>query len=179
MPSIAVLLAPGFEEIEAVTIIDVLRRADLDVKCVSLDAGQVTGSHQITITADLTLDELQADAIDALVLPGGIPGATNLRDHPGVQALIRACVERDALVAAICAAPIALESAGALSGKQATSYPGFELPSADYQDDRVVEHGQIITSRGPGTALEFSLALVARLASQEAADGLRMGMLIQ
>jgi protein deglycase len=178
MPRVAVLLAPGFEEIEAVTIIDVLRRADVDVKCVGVDADQVVGSHQIAIAADVRLDALDVESLDALVLPGGIPGALHLRDHPGVQSHIQACAERGLLVAAICAGPIALEAAGVLVGKRATSYPGFELPSAEYNEARVVEHGQVVTSRGPGTALEFSLALVARLVSPEAADALRVGMLI-
>ena len=178
MPQVAVLLAPGFEEIEAVTIIDVLRRADVDVKCVGIDADHALGSHQIAIVPDLRLEDVCADSLDALVLPGGMPGATNLRDHAGVQALIRECAARGALVAAICAAPIALEAAGVLEGKRATSYPGFELPSADYQEERVVEDGQIVTSRGPGTAIEFSLALVARLVSEETAAALRAGMLV-
>ncbi len=179
MPQVAVLLAPGFEEIEAVTIIDVLRRAGVDVKCVAIDADHAVGSHQIAIVPDSRLEDLRAESLDALVLPGGLPGATNLRDHAGVQTLIQECAQRGALVAAICAAPIALEAAGVLAGKRATSYPGFELSSAEYREDRVVEDGQIVTSRGPGTALEFSLTLVARLVGEEAASGLRAGMLVR
>lgn len=180
MPKVCVVLADGFEEIEAITIIDVLRRAEIDVITLGVDDRDVTGAHGIPVFADRILDEASGDDWDMVILPGGLPGAHTLRDHSGVQALIRKQHERSRPLAAICAAPIALGKAGVLRGRKATSYPGFEteLTGADYQDDRVVIDGDIITSRGPGTALEFSLALAAHLKDRATADRLRAGMLV-
>ena len=163
MPRAWVLLAEGFEEIEAVTIIDVLRRAQVEVLAVGQDAGSVRGSHDICVATDTALEQICDSLCDALILPGGLPGATNLRDDPRVTAMVRHHVDQARIVAAICAAPIVLEAAGVLAGRRATSYPGQALPSAVYAEDRVVEDSTIITSRGPGTALEFSMRLVERL----------------
>lgn len=178
MASAVVLLAEGFEEIEAVTIIDVLRRAEVEVHVAALSGEIVTGSHGIRIAADGKLADLDASRFDAVILPGGMPGAKNLRDDERVQALIRETAARGGLLGAICAGPIALESAGVLAGKRATSYPGHPLPSAVYGEERVVEDGNVVTSRGPGTALEFALKLVERLVSPDAARSHRARMLV-
>lgn len=171
------ILAPGFEEIEAVTVIDVLRRAEVDVLVAGLGGGPVRGSHQITVVADQPLDHLSPDDFDAVVLPGGMPGAANLRDNARVVALVKSFAAKGKVVAAICAAPIVLESAGLLAGRRATSFPGFELPSARYTEERVVVDGALVTSRGAGTAMEFALALVARLVSPEVSRDLAERML--
>ena len=178
MVSAVVLLAEGFEEIEAITITDVLRRAKIEVTTASLGAQTVRGAHQIRVLADTTLDAAGERLADAVVLPGGMPGAANLRDDPRVTELIRRYAAEQKLVCAICAAPIALEAAGVLKGKRATCYPGYDLPSAAYEEQRVVEDSNVITSRGPGTAMEFAMRLVDRLAGREVAAGLRRGMLV-
>jgi 4-methyl-5(b-hydroxyethyl)-thiazole monophosphate biosynthesis len=126
MASVAVLLAEGFEEIEAVTIIDVLRRAGIEVTTLGVASQSVTGSHGITIEADALLAQGVDRPWDLVVLPGGMPGAAHLRDDENVQALLRRQGARDGLVAAICAAPMALGQAGLLEGRRATSYPTFE-----------------------------------------------------
>jgi len=179
MSRCCVLLAEGFEEIEAVTVVDVLRRAQVEVKTLALGGRQVTGAHGLSLQADATLEEGARQAWDLVVLPGGLPGATNLRDDPRVLALLKRQHERQHKLAAICAAPIALAAAGVLGGRQATSYPGFgdQLPGARYQEQRVVVDGHITTSRGPGTSLEFALELVRQLCGEQQAEALRRGML--
>jgi 4-methyl-5(b-hydroxyethyl)-thiazole monophosphate biosynthesis len=162
MASALVLLADGFEEIEAVTIIDVLRRGDVAVTTASLTGKHVKGSHDIVIEADALFSSLAVEDFDALVLPGG-PGAKILREDARAQASIRRAAAAGKLLAAVCAAPTALEAAGVLTGKRATAYPGNALPSAHYVDERVVEDGQLVTSRGPGTTMAFALKLVERL----------------
>ncbi len=173
-----VILAAGFEEIEAATIIDVLRRADVDVLVAGLESGPVRGAHAITIVPDQPLDHLSPDDFDAIVLPGGMPGAQRLLDSSRVLALVKSFAAKGKIVAAICAAPIVLEAAGVIAGRRATSFPGFELPSAVYVEERVVEDGTLVTSRGAGTAMEFALALVARLVSSDAAARLGERMLV-
>lgn len=169
MKTALVLLAEGFEEIEAVTIVDVLRRGQVHVTTASLAGKHVRGSHDITIESDTLLDRVSMDSFDALVLPGG-PAAKTLREEPRVQDVIRRANEQGKLVAAVCAAPIALEAAGVLEGKRATSYPGNPLPSATFVDESVVEDGNIVTSRGPATAMAFALKLVERLSGHEVAQ---------
>jgi 4-methyl-5(b-hydroxyethyl)-thiazole monophosphate biosynthesis len=180
MARACVLLAEGFEEIEAVTVLDVLRRAGVQVQAVSLRGKRVTGSHGITLVADTTLREAARQQWDAVILPGGLPGAENLRDDPAVRDLVRKHFENGSRVAAICAGPIALAAAGVLDGRRATCYPGFEaqLGAARCASDRVVVDGNVVTSRGPGTAIEFALALVAELVDREAEAGLRQRMLV-
>jgi 4-methyl-5(b-hydroxyethyl)-thiazole monophosphate biosynthesis len=179
MTKALVLLANGFEEIEAVTIIDVLRRAGVSVVAAGLEPGRACGSHDIALETDASLDSVDATAFDAVILPGGMPGSARLRDDRRVTALVSDFAARGKLVAAICAAPIALDAAGVLKGRRATSYPGHELPSAEFSEERVVEDGNVITSRGPGTALEFALALAVRLAGPERAAELRSAMLVR
>lgn len=182
---VCVLLAPGFEEIEAVTVVDVLRRAGIEVATLSVDGAgsdglEVTGSHGIPVRADTTLDAGAGEAWDMVILPGGMPGSTHLRDHPGVQTLIRSQHAAGRRIGAICAAPIALAAAGVLEGRKATSYPGFEkdLRGARCSTDPVVRDAHVLTSRGPGTAFAFALSIVADLAGAPAADELRSGMLV-
>jgi 4-methyl-5(b-hydroxyethyl)-thiazole monophosphate biosynthesis len=174
-----VLLAPGFEETEAVTIIDVLRRAEVDTTVIGVAGESVEGSHQIVILADVSLADASGESFDLIVLPGGMPGSERLRDDDRVQAFIRRHHEGGARLAAICAAPIALAKAGVLEGRRATSYPGFadQLPGAAYEVESVVVDGPVVTSRGVGTALEFSLELVAQLKGSSISDTLADRML--
>jgi 4-methyl-5(b-hydroxyethyl)-thiazole monophosphate biosynthesis len=170
MAKALVVLANGFEETEAVAIIDVLRRAGVAVTAAGLSDGPVRGSHDIVVQTDAPLSAVQDQPFDALVLPGGMPGARHLAEDARVLELVRSFVAAKKLTAAICAAPIVLEAAGVLSGVRATAYPGHKIPSASYVEEPVVEDGPIVTSRGVGTVLEFALTLVRRLVSPEARD---------
>lgn len=181
MPKVCVLLAEGFEEIEAVTAIDVLRRAEIDTCVVALSGSAVRGSHGITIEADACIDDVATERWDLVYLPGGMPGATHLRDDARVLKLLRHQAADGRRIAAICAGPIALERAGVLAGKRATSYPAFErelLSVKSYSQERVVLDGQVATSRGPATALEFALELVAWLKDRDTARRIASGMLV-
>ena len=177
MANALLLLAEGFEEIEAVTVIDVLRRAGVEVTVAALHASPVRGSHDIALVADTVLAAVENQDFDALLLPGGMPGAKHLREEPRVLALVRRFVAAEKLTAAVCAAPTVLEAAGVLAGRRATSYPGCALPSAVYEEATVVEDGPIVTSRGVGTCLEFALALVGRLTG-EASEQLHRARLL-
>lgn len=178
--SVLVPLLEGFEEMEAVTIIDVLRRAGISVIVAGARAGAVRGSHGIAITADVALDEVNADDLCMIALPGGMPGAANLAAHPMVQELIARLRARDQYTCAICAGPIALGAAGVLDGRTATCYPGYEggLSGARAVEDRVVIDGKVVTSRGPGTALDFALTLAGLLAGAEVEHELQQSMLV-
>ena len=179
MAKVAVILANGFEEIEAVAVIDVLRRAQVQVVVAALEGDSAIGSHNIRVAADCSIDELGRSDLDGVVLPGGMPGATTLRDDGRVRALVQELNQAGKLVCAICAAPIALDAAGVIAGRCATSYPGHELQDADYRTERVVEEENLITSRGPGTAIEFALTLVRRLVGHDAAIRIRQAMLVK
>lgn len=181
MSKVLIPLASGFEEIEAVTNIDVLRRANIEVVTISLNSLDVKGDHRIPIIADQRIDQSDIDNFDAIVLPGGMPGAGNLRDSQKILDFVKRIYNKDGLVAAVCAAPIVLEAAGILEGKNATSYPGFgeEMPSCNYKEKRVVKDGNIITARGPGVAMEFALTIVEYLKDKKAADDLRKAMLVE
>lgn len=181
MATACVLLADGFEEIEAITVIDVLRRAEVETTIVGVDTDRPRGSHGIRVEADEPLQAAALRRFDLVVLPGGMPGATNLRDHALVQQLVKAQSDRNALVAAICAAPIALASAGVLHGRKATSFPGFapQLGDVEYLEERVVHDGHVVTSRSAGTAMEFALALVERLCGPEIATQVGQRMLVE
>jgi len=178
---IVVVLAEGFEEIEAVTAVDVLRRADLDVVLAGVGGTAITGAHGVTYQCDAEIDDI-VETPRAIVLPGGMPGSANLGKSPAVKSLTRAVFEAGGLCAAICAAPaLTFAKFGLLDGRIATCYPGFEAefgPDTTASEERVVRDGQVLTSRGPGTALEFSLALVEILAGAEKAAALREGMLV-
>ena len=177
---VLVPLAHGFEEIEAITIIDVLRRADLDVVTAGLSHSPARGAHGIEVMPDTCIDEVRGEDFDMIVLPGGMPGAENLRNDPHVQEILGCMKKNGRWTAAICAAPIALEPSGISAGRSVTSYPGFEdqIGGATYLENRVVVDGPVITSRGPGTALEFALTLVERLQGEGNAHELEKGMLV-
>jgi len=180
--AVLVPLAEGFEEIEAVAIIDVLRRAGLAVKVAGLTGKLVTGSHGIALQGDCTLDEIDAGSLTMIVLPGGQPGTNNLERDPRVIALVRELEASGRRVGAICAAPKVLAAAGILEGRAATSHPGVrgELRGARVVDEpRVVRAGKVITSQGPGTALEFALAIVADLCGEAKARELAEKMLVE
>ncbi len=175
---VIVPLAEGFEEIEAVTIIDVLRRAGARVTTVHLKANPVTGSHSIRITADASIDGAAAGDYDCIALPGGMPGSENLKNDSRVVGLVREMAKAGKVTAALCAAPMVLGAAGVLQGKRATCYPGFEdyMTGARPVADPVVRDGGIITARGPGCAIPFALELVSALATGDAAENLKESM---
>ncbi|CCU80643.1 4-methyl-5(B-hydroxyethyl)-thiazole monophosphate biosynthesis enzyme [Halanaerobium saccharolyticum subsp. saccharolyticum DSM 6643] len=181
MKKILIPLAKGFEEIEAVTNIDVLRRAGLDVLTAGIGSREIEGDHEIKIETDIEISDVNAEDFDAVVLPGGMPGAANLRDSNQLRNIIKKLNEDNKLCAAICAAPIVLEAAGILDGKNATSYPGFDkdMTSCNYQEDRVVIDGNLITGRGPGVAMEFAMTLVEYLLDKETKDELEKSMLVK
>ena len=168
MHKVLVLLAQGCEEIEAVTTIDILRRAGIEVTSAGLDDLPVLASRGVVLLPDTTLDLAQHQEFDMIVLPGGQPGTDNLKADKRLIALLRQMTQRGKYVAAICAAPSVLAAAGLLDGRKATCYPTCldDFPKVNLQTAAVVEDGNIITSRGPGTAMDFALALVERLAGK-------------
>lgn len=177
---IYIFLAEGFEEIEAVAAIDVLRRAEYDVTTVAVGTKTtaVPGAHGITVTADILESQVETDNMEAVVLPGGLPGTLNLEKSPIVQTSIDYCMANDKLVTAICAAPSILGHKGCLQGKEATCYPGFELElkGAKIADASVVRDGNVITGRGPGTAIAFALKIVEAISGAERAQQIGMAM---
>lgn len=182
MSRVSILLADGFEEIEAITIIDVLRRAEIEAVAVSVTGSlTVLGAHQIGVQADILLGDAVEQEWEMVVLPGGLPGSTTLRDQEDVQEFLRAHHDKDTPLAAICAAPIALAKAGILSGKRVTSYPAFsdQLGDVIYEERAVVQDGNLTTSRGPATAMEFALNLVEQLRGEGCAQPLAQGMLVK
>lgn len=177
MKRTAVFLADGFEEIEALTVVDIIRRGNVECDMVSIKNIEVTGAHGIKVKSDKILDETIND-YDLIVFPGGMPGATNLKQDKKVIEVVKKFYKEGKLVSAICAAPIVLAQAGIIEGKNITSYPGFEeqLKGCNYKEDRVVVDGNIITSRGPATAMEFAYKLLEVLGNETYND-LKKGML--
>lgn len=175
---IYVFLAEGFEEIEALATVDVLRRGELDVCTVGVGGKQVTGAHGITVEADILEKDVSTDPLEAVVLPGGMPGTLNLEKSPIVQAAVRYAAENHLLVAAICAAPSILGHMGLLQEKQAICFPGFEdqLTGAHISSHPVCVDGNIITARGPGVSIEFGLTLLGRIKGEKTAKAVRMSM---
>ncbi|MGD2035055.1 MAG: DJ-1/PfpI family protein [Bacteroidales bacterium] len=174
--------AEGFEEIEALTIVDVLRRAEIPVSMISVTGNlTVTGAHDIRVTTDVLFEDADYDEAELLILPGGTPGAYNLNAHEGLKEQLKMFHDGQKRIAAICAAPLVLGGLHILENKKATCYPGYEneLLGASLSTDKVVKSGKVITSRGPGTALDFALELVAELKGPEAANQLAKGMLVQ
>jgi 4-methyl-5(b-hydroxyethyl)-thiazole monophosphate biosynthesis len=170
MPGVLIPLAEGFEELEAVTVIDLLRRAQLEVDVAGLEAGPVRGSRGTVIVPDITVNEAIGRDYDMVVLPGGLPGATNLDGDPRVHELLKRAADAGKFTAAICAAPKVLAHAGLLEGRRATSFPGTLEEAgggAQLEHTAVVRDGTVITSRGPGTAMDFALELVHILAGAE------------
>lgn len=181
MAKILIPLAQGFEEIEAVTNIDVLRRAGVEVLTAGIGSKQITGDHKIKIEADMEISDVEAADLDGIVVPGGMPGAANLRNSSQLLEIIREIDEKDGLCAAICAGPIVFEAAGIIAGKNVTSFPGFgdQLDSANHKKDRVVIDSNIITGKGPGAALEFALSLVEYLFDQDERKELEKSMIVK
>jgi 4-methyl-5(b-hydroxyethyl)-thiazole monophosphate biosynthesis len=181
MPKVVVPLADGFEEVEAMAIIDVLRRAGIEVTVAGLHSGPAEGAHRVKVVPDTTIETISSDDFDMIVLPGGQPGSDNLNASEKVRGLIRDFHRKDKLTGAICAAPYVLAAAGILEGKKATSYPSYsgKLAGAIYQEKTVVEDGKTMTSRGPGTAVCFALAIVEKFLGKEKADAVKSAMLVR
>ena len=180
MATVLVPLAQGCEELEAVTIIDILRRADIEVTTASLDGKPVRASRNTVLIADTTLDKAMAQEFDMIVLPGGLPGADHLRNDTRIIGLLQKMGSKGKYTAAICAAPMALAAAGLLQHKQATSYPGvlekMNLPNVTISQKSVVKDGKVITSRSPGTAMDFALELVETLVGKAKRNQVEKGL---
>ena len=175
-------LATGFEEVEALTVVDVLRRGKIGVETVSVTGERtVIGAHDIPVMADLLIEDGDYDSCDMMVFPGGLPGTTNLADHEGLLRHLRDFMEAGKWLVAICAAPIIFGELGLLDGRKAVCYPGMErhLYGADIQNTNVVVDGNYITSKGPATAMEFALKLVEVLAGENAAKEVAKGLLLE
>lgn len=179
---IYLFLAEGFEEIEALTPIDILRRAGLEIKTVAVGTSKtVKGSHGIEVVADVLESELGNDVPEVIILPGGMPGTTNLEESETVINTLMSAIINESLVCAICAAPSILGIMGYLKNKKATCYPGFEqyLDGANFTDERVVRDGNIITAKGMGCAHEFALCIVETLCGKEKADEVALSAIIK
>lgn len=179
-----IFLADGFEEIEALATLDILRRAEIPVLTVSInETTEVTGAHQVTVIADLLIDEIDAPSAPWLILPGGMPGAMNLAACERLNEMLARQVKEGRRVAAICASPaVVLSPLGLLDGIEATCYPGCEGMGAEgtmYTGHRVDVTPQIITGRGPGVTFDFALAIVEATSGQEVADKVAAGMLLK
>lgn len=173
---ICVFLADGFEEIEGLTVVDLLRRAGVEVTTVSVSTSlTIHGAHGIDVQADEMFDDVDYKEQDMVVLPGGMPGTLNLGAHQGVKTVLEQFYKEKKYIAAICAAPSVLGGYGMLEGRKATSYPGFEeaLKGAEYVEDAVAVDDFMITSRGLGTAIDFSLALIEKLIDKQKAETIK------
>ncbi len=174
MARVLVPLAAGCEELEAVTIIDLLRRAGIEVVTAGLKDGPVKASRGVVLLPDTTLDNVLGDDFDMIVLPGGLPGADHLDQDPRIHKLLQGLAEQGKYTAAICAAPKVLANAGMLEGRAATSYPGvidaMDLPATRVLEQAVVVDGKVVTSRGPGTAMDFALELIEQLEGKAQRD---------
>ena len=180
MKHVCVFLADGFEEIEALTVVDVLRRAGVRVETVSVNGNEmVQGSHWISVRADVVFEETGFDRVDMLVLPGGMPVKKNLQKHQGLNKLLRTYDKEEKWIAAICAAPSILGDMGMLNGRKACCYPSFEekLAGAQVVEEPAVADGHIITGRGMGTAIPFALKLAEVLMGAEKAEQVRESIL--
>lgn len=181
MKKVLVLLANGFEEIEALSVVNVLRRAQVICQMGSLGTEYVKGTHNIEVKSDVNINDININEYDGVVLPGGLPGAYNLRDSEKVREIVQKFNNDGKIIAAICAAPEALESFNILNGKKCTSYPEFikDKSNLNYIENQiVVEDGNIITSRGPATAIEFSLAILKKLGYKKEYEEIKKGMLV-
>jgi len=179
MPTVLIPLAQGCEELEAVTIIDLLRRANISVVTAGLDDKPIKASRGVMLIADTTLDEALKQSFDMIVLPGGLAGAENLNNDSRIIQLLQEMQQQGKYTAAICAAPKVLANAGLLAKKSATSYPGVldnNKQIMQFVDKPIVIDGQVITSRGPGTAMDFALALIETLVGREIRDTVEAGL---
>ena len=180
MANVLVPLAQGCEELEAVTIIDLLRRADIEVVTASLDARPITASRGTKIIADTTLDQVLDQEFDMVVLPGGLPGADYLNADERIHQILQRTTNNNKPVAAICAAPKVLANAGLLKNKKATAYPGvleaLKLDTTEITNSPVQQDGNILTSRGPGTAMDFALEIISCLLGHEKRKQVETGL---
>ena len=182
MKKVLIHFANGFEEVEAITPVDVLRRAGCEVITVSVTGKkEVTSTRGVTVLADKLFEEVDYSQADLIILPGGQPGSDNLNKHEGLKKQIRAFHDQGKLISAICAAPLVLGSMGILNGKRATCYPGVEsrLTGATCTGNAVEIDGNIITGKGPGVALKFSLTLVEKLVDKAKAEELKKAMIVE
>lgn len=182
MSKIGIFMADGCEEIEGLTVVDIARRAGIEIDMISImGKNEVTGSHRVTFQTDTTKEQADFDSYDGIVLPGGMPGTVHLGEDETVGRVIRDFAARGKLVAAICAAPSVLGQAGLLEGKKATCHPGFEaqLTGATFVEDPVVVDGSIITSRGMGTAIAFALELVRYFVDDAAVEKVKGSLVYQ
>lgn len=180
MKQVSVFLADGFEEIEGLTVVDILRRAGVHVDTVSISESlTIHGAHQIDVKADRLFEEMDFSDTDMLVLPGGMPGTLHLQAHKGLQNLLKAFDEEKKYVAAICAAPSVLGGLGILDGRKACCYPSFEekLGTSEVVFEQVAEDGHVITSRGMGTAIPFALKLTTVLCGEVKAEEVKKAIL--
>jgi 4-methyl-5(b-hydroxyethyl)-thiazole monophosphate biosynthesis len=181
MKKILIILAHGFEEVEAVTPIDILRRGGIDVIIAGVGESNIIGSHGIKIQCDTTIEQIDADDYDGVVIPGGLPGADNISESEEAGRFIESIYQGKKLVAAICASPsIVLSPLKILDGRKSTGYPGFENRFSEFVElktDKVVVDGNIITSKGPGTAADFSFAILEYLVGVEQAESVARAML--
>lgn len=174
-------LATGFEEIEAITTVDMLRRADIEVATVCVDKAElnlVKGAHCIEVVADLSVDEVDFENMEGVILPGGMPGTVNLEMSESVNKALDFCVQNDLYIFAICAAPQILGHKGILEGKNATCYPGFEteLKGATLSTLPAVKDGKVITSKGPGATIDFAAEIITELKGESVAKALKESM---
>lgn len=178
MLKVLIPLAQGCEELEAVTIIDLLRRAEINVTTAGLDSHPVTASRGTVLVPDTDLDTALKDDYDMVVLPGGLPGADHLDNDERIKTILIKMANSEKFTAAICAAPKVLANAGLLDNKKATSYPGFldDTNNIDISNDAVVIDGKVITSRGPGTAMDFALTLIESLMGKAKRDKVEQGL---
>ena len=172
MKKVLVPLAPGFEEMEAVCVVDVLRRAGAEVTTAGTQPGPIQASRRVVVLPDTTLDQVDPDEFDMIVIPGGAKGVDVLKADPIVKLILQKMNGQGKYVTAICAGPIVLAEAGLLKGRAVTSYPGVGglLEGAHLKSDRVVVDGKIVTSQGPGTAIEFALKLAEILQGKARAE---------
>lgn len=176
MSKLGIFMADGCEEIEGLTVVDLVRRAGIEIEMISINGKEtVTGSHKIAFQTDVMKENADYASYDGIVLPGGMPGTTHLMEDETVNRVIKEFAGDGKLVAAICAAPSVLGNAGLLKGKTATCYPGVEgkLTGANFVTDSVAKDGNIITSRGLGTAIDFAAEIVAHLLDENAAKSLK------
>ena len=181
MKRILLFLADGFEEVEALTVVDYLRRIGVEVNIVSITEDErVKGAHDIVVIADNLINQIKdIDLYDGAIIPGGIPGATNLRDDDMVIDIVKKINAKEKLVAAICAGPVVLERANIIKGKRITSYPGFEdeLRDGNYIENNVARDGNIITARGPALAVDFGIEIIRYLLGEEKVKELKKDIL--
>jgi len=182
MPIVLIPLAKGFEELEAVTLIDLLRRADFTVLTASLtEQHQVLASRGVRLVSDVTLDDVMYDDFDMIILPGGLSGAIHLDEDSRIHAILKRLNQSEKAIAAICAAPLVLAHAGLLNGRAITCYPDVLLasdwPDVTLSDDAIVIDGNILTSKGPGTAMDFALAIIEYLSNKTTREAVEASLI--